>query len=511
MSLYSFHRGLFVWKCIAIFFYGAITGIAVAFPEVWFLSLGSLIPLLIFIEKTRESAHSVKRNLFFGGFIFGLGLVGAVTLWMFDALPLTWIGLPQSFFGTALVSSTWAVNTLLLSCVIGLSVLTVGTFSPRKPLSFITYPAIWVSFEMGRALWFSIYASGPVLSFGTDFSFGFLGYALSASKLLWVARLGGVWALSALVILANLFLYQVLFSKQTFKIKTAVICCGFLCVLLLQVFLPSAAVVTKDPEVVIVSNLRVVPVRTDFRLPIEGVAQAERVRRERELLRLVIGAMSMKPAPDVILLPENRAFIQNLYMLSSAERSTFYQMASSSKVLIIDSSTKVGFYGDKEVLNIFDGSLGHSIAEGDKSFVVPFGEYFPVVYELVLPVIGMGTKADTYIRNFRYSRGAIPGELPLLLIERNGVVLAPLLCSDAFNPTRYPTMVWQGADVLLNLSSSAWAHNNSARIQKQTIAMALVTSVFTGKPYIQASNNAPSLFIEPMQVSFDLRHDVSSK
>jgi apolipoprotein N-acyltransferase len=155
-------------------------------------------------------------------------------------------------------------------------------------------------------------------------------------------------------------------------------------------------------------------------------------------------------------------------------------------------SIEEGRYG--EIL-FFDGSLGQVVERRHKRLLIPFGEYLPEVFAQGLSLFGMSSEVEA-IKNIRsYARSREP--FSQRVFEHKGVRLGVLACSEIFAPFGYKEVSDVGADILINIASHSWARNSAPLLFNQTYAMARVHVAYTRKPYIQATNYAPSYAIFP--------------
>ncbi|MDR1946507.1 MAG: apolipoprotein N-acyltransferase [Desulfovibrio sp.] len=116
----------------------------------------------------------------------------------------------------------------------------------------------------------------------------------------------------------------------------------------------------------------------------------------------------------------------------------------------------------------------------DKTHLVPFGEYVPVVDDIAF-LRGL-------LQGMSFSPGTAPR--PLVLDGPPPLSLGPLICYEAVFPYPAQEQVRQGADILLNVSNDAWFRKSSAPLQH--LAHSAVRAVEQARPLIRATNTGIS-------------------
>jgi apolipoprotein N-acyltransferase len=116
----------------------------------------------------------------------------------------------------------------------------------------------------------------------------------------------------------------------------------------------------------------------------------------------------------------------------------------------------------------------------DKTHLVPFGEYVPVVDDIPF-LRGL-------LQGMSFSPGVAPR--PLTVDGKSPLSLGPLICYEAVFPYPAQEQVRQGAAVLLNVSNDAWFGKTSAPLQH--LAHSAVRAVEQARPLIRATNTGIS-------------------
>ncbi|HKN48088.1 MAG TPA: apolipoprotein N-acyltransferase, partial [Candidatus Polarisedimenticolia bacterium] len=128
-----------------------------------------------------------------------------------------------------------------------------------------------------------------------------------------------------------------------------------------------------------------------------------------------------------------------------------------------------------------DGSLGPSY---DKIHLVPFGEYVPLQRLL-------------FFVN-RMVRGAIAGFAPgtrLVLLPTPAGPAATLICYEAIFPELVRALARRGATILVNITNDAWFGQTAA--PRQHLAMAVVRAVENRRFLLRSANTGISAVVDP--------------
>jgi apolipoprotein N-acyltransferase len=176
------------------------------FPVAWgWLAWVALVPLL---ALTRAEARALNR--YAAAWLAGLAFY-------FPALQWFRIADDRMYF-------TWIFLALVCSLYLPLAVLLVRVFARRLPAVplLVTFPVVWVALEFFRSSFIGGFASAFLGHHQHDFPGGFSWYLLGHSQhdylpLIQIADLGGAYAVSFLLAVGNVLLFETLFARRGFR------------------------------------------------------------------------------------------------------------------------------------------------------------------------------------------------------------------------------------------------------------------------------------------------------
>jgi apolipoprotein N-acyltransferase len=190
---------------------------ALYLPLLWWVVFVSFIP---FVHAIRISSR--KESVILGG-LFGSILLGSATI------ATLWAELPeygQSFgalTSTLLVFLSWLLFFVPLVPTVIAWAFTVSLVKNIRTASLIGLSVLWALLECSRMFIFNIATFTPQVDNPPFFSAGAVGYLLADNESwLQLASIGGVYLLSAVVVLVNLLLYLILARKNR-KLLSAVV------------------------------------------------------------------------------------------------------------------------------------------------------------------------------------------------------------------------------------------------------------------------------------------------
>ena len=186
---------------------GVLLGLSFIHSLFWFLGLIALVPLIHFLFNAKNA-----KNVFLGGYVFGVAFFCIVFIWFWSALPLDWLGIDNSFTGFIFIFMYWITAAIAAAFFIGLFSVTFFKLKTANHFDLILFPFLWVLFEYLRMWGYAIFSFGSESLFEPHFSVGFIGYTLASNQnLLLFAKIGGVFMLSFVAVFINIFIYRVVF------------------------------------------------------------------------------------------------------------------------------------------------------------------------------------------------------------------------------------------------------------------------------------------------------------
>src|SRR3989344_5122936 len=470
---------------------GAFLGAATFIPWLWPTAPLTIAVLLHLIF------NGSPAKAFWIGHSFGFGLMGASFSWGFGSLPLDWLGIDNFTLGAVIVACIWWLYSIVVGSAVGVFAYIVRIYGKQWSI-LIFAPFVWVLCEFLHSFlhFLSAWGLGSILGF--DLAFGFVGYALAWSDFLWAARIFGVTGLSFLTAFLGTLLFLAWERRKAYSLKISAVVTGtFAGAMILGGYaLPAPLQIVYNPPVVEINGLRIIPVSTDIG-PALSRTRDELAAIERDVAGAILKATEARP--DIIVLPEYIRYFKSEYLLSSTESLRVRQALADSGALLIDSERalpKDGRYGS---MLFFDGESGTIVERQHKRLLIPLGEYLPYIVSFALEALGM----EEVVRGVLDNRTYTPSHdsFSTRIFEWRGVKLGLLACSESISPFGYKEVSDAGADVLLNVASHAWLRNGSWILFNQTLAMARIHAVYTGKVYVQASNHSPSFVIVPVGAS----------
>ena len=452
--------------------------LCLAFPPVgvWPLVL-ALAPLVILTVNSLGA-----RAAFWPGFFFGVGFFTFYLLWLPESFApysggFFWLLYPPLI---AVLGVFWGVVTFTARLLGGRGVGTLWLL-----------PAVWVLMEWART-------QGPFA-----FPWGVLGYVWTGTPLAQAADLAGVYGLSLLTLVTlSLLVSPLVYRPQrvvtrsksfravpvarpkkrlvwTFGLLIAASWLGYGIVRLQTVTLaaPKTAVLVQgstDPFGRVVE-------------PGGEIALYRRLTRE---------AVQAEPKPvDLVVWPEGVTLelLYSGYDLTSPyaapDRAQIQQSAGGQPVI-----TGGGAIDDREIFSASNSVFGLENAQVtgryDKMYLVPFGEYFPLIGPLE-PLY------RTIFGWFGYPllQSRPPGE-SVSPLSVAGTSVAAYICYESVFPQIARTMTARGAQVLVNISNDAWfGFGQGAR---QHFAMGNLRAIETRRYLLRDGNDGITALVNPL-------------
>ena len=451
--------------------------LALAFPRPALYPLGwiALVPLLVAVRGATAGVAIVR------GYLCGVAFFAVLLYWIAQVV-VTYGGLTW-FLGFVSLS----ILVLYLSTYFALfGVLVAGWTRRFGWRALLMSPVLWVGLELVR---------GRLMG---GFPWGNIGSSQSPNlPLLQSASLGGVYAVSFLVVMANVGTTLLLFPGRSGSLRTRGTGAMLLAVFL-AVQLAGVAVLRRADDTDVSSDrVRV------------GVVQAN-VSQEKKWDRTASGMivndllkMTLRAAEsgvDIIVWPESSSPLTfrrpvpvpgegvDAYRIEAvgafADRVT--GLARNHAVELIAGSVdyRLGDEGLVAYNSAFlidaDGNLGPTY---DKVHLVPFGEYVPLQRILFF----VDRMVQGAIANFAAGERLAP------LPTRAGPA-ATVICYEAVFPALVRD-ISRDAAFIVNITNDAWFGTSAGPYQH--LASAVVRSVENRRYMVRAANTGISAFIDP--------------
>ncbi|MBW2317321.1 MAG: apolipoprotein N-acyltransferase [Deltaproteobacteria bacterium] len=421
----------------------------------------AFVPLFCSIRNKR-SGPSFKLG-------FLAGIAHYVTL-------LYWIAGVMKTYGHLSTPVSWSILLLL---VIYLS-LYLASFAAlvssiinrpnRSPMWVWLAPFLWVGLEYIRA---------TVLS---GFPWENLGYSqYNLLPLIQISDMFGVYGLSALIIAANLVLFNIwndFSEKRTIPWKPIVFL-GLLIVGSLSYGTWRIKQVEITTKIAPKQTVALIQGNIDQSKKWVESFQGQTVKRYKDLT-----GRALKNHPDIVVWPETALpfyFLDDQFMTKQVVE--FIRTTKSHFVIGSPSFRKekkrVHYYNSAYLL----GPAGNVLGKYDKVHLVPYGEYIP--FKRFFPFLG---KIVESVGNFESGK---KGQV----LSMNSGQVGILICFEVIFPELARTMTQNGAQFLVNITNDAWFGTSSAPYQH--LSMAVFRAIETRRAVARAANTGISAFISP--------------
>ena len=426
-----------------------LSGVLMALPflnfRLWLLSWVALVPLLLAIRDKG------RRASFLLSYLAGAVFFALVLHWLFSLV--YWVGgvvLVGVFLLVIYLAVYWGLFGLLVSC----ARTRFGT-----PV-WLTGAALWVLMEYLESKLF------------TGFGWALVGYtqAYARGVLQW-ASVGGVFLVSAIVILSNTMIYCVIVERRRRVLRLVVA---------LHVFglIPLGGAFVRAGQTG--EALRVAVVQGNFSQDVkwnpdyldDSVFVHERLTSEavREGAELVVWSESAIPdyfelRPRLREEVKRYAKYKGVHLLLGAIRAsrTGEQQYFNSAYLISDDGEIVDWY--------------------DKMHLAPFGEYVPLMK--VFPFLGKVVPMMSDLS---------PGKRRTVF-DVHGAKFGVLICFETVFPDLVRALANEDTDFLITITNIGWFGRSAAAFQD--LAICLFRAVENRMWLVRAANTGISCFIDP--------------
>lgn len=444
------------WQDAALALLSAIL-LILAFPdfEIWWLAWLALVPLLIAVERNRDSA----AKSFWLGWLQGTAFFYGTCWWLTNA-PIVYGGIPAIF-----------VYLLLLPATLGAGFF-VGVFTAVLSrllkrfgnLALLFAPFVWTTCEFAR-LWL------------TGNAWNALGYSQAfQTGLIQTAEFGGVFIVGFLLVLVSSAI-----TNALIKIKPL----AFIILILVSLSISGIYILAgqkrldqRAPH----QLAKVVVVQPN--VPMSGL-QLEDYFRLRELhVELAENALSEidkselgRTKPVIVIFPESP--MNFAYANDSEFREFLQDFVSRNNVSLVfnagEPAQSDGYHNSAVMVN----SRGEKVAQYDKIRLVPFGEYVPefIPGQEYLPTVVGRMKPG---KNFR-------------LMPFGDVRAGVMICFESAFGDVSRNFVLNGADVLVELTNDGYGGDTP--VIRQHLANAVFRAVETNRPMIRATNIGTTAYI----------------
>lgn len=450
-------------------------------PTLWFAVFPGLALFFLLLRSHTRSA--IMATMY--GLLFGCATGGAGTIWFWDTLPLSFLGITDPTVQRAAVGMTWGYVATSLGLPVMLGAAVIWRFRASRWFTLVT-PLVWALTEIGRMWSFAITTWGRQSLLGPHFSSAAIGYAITENPHL--ARLAyplGIDALNLFVaavaacvaIAPGLRRQKVLRVPFALTIGIAILLC--------------IISITGTP-----ASPPVGPHKLRFAVISENIRDVRDLSTHQLLTDTLANVAAARPPVDVIILPEE--FSLTSIFWSKNEASNFLATHFADREVLI-LNTRNNLYPEDERNEqleskklVYDTTSRGEIGRYTKQMLMPLGEYAPAFTQTFFSVLD-----DPELHLYLKDVAAGPPHTDHLSVgEFHGVRLGGLLCSDMLSPHLYRSLVRDHrADVLVNLSNHFWFHG-SKTLYSKTLQMARVHAIQNHVPLLVSNNMAPSFALD---------------
>ena len=411
----------------------------------------------------------------------GLGTRGVVAYgWLagfaYFSMLLPWVGPTVSNFTRippVVANGLWLLMAISAAYTFAAFVGVVEWLARRGVPRLVSAPVAWVVLEWMRTF---VVAAFP---------WGLLGYSQHRwLTIIQIADLGGVYLISAAMMLVNVALADIRSGQRprravTVAVATVVAVCAYGTLRLSHY--ENAPVVVSLPVGIVQAN----------------VAQKDKWRpgMQDEILAryLRLSAQAAEAGARLIAWPESALTFDPRYDARAGQLTRF---AASHGIHLItgspgydqDSSGRGRSYNRAWMVN----DSGRFDRSYDKIQLVPFGEYIPLgglfgMVDLATESVGLfqqGSQRVVFtgpLTRWRVGGGSVPTHF------------ATVICYEAIFPGLTRSFVAAGADFLVNISNDAWYGDTAA--PHQHLAMAAMRAVENRVPLVRSTNTGISAFV----------------
>jgi len=434
---------------------GVLLALSFPLPGLSILAWMAFLPLLYAIRGNSP------RSSFKLGFLAGFVAYAGIFYWL--NIVMTTYGKLPLFVSCFLTLLMAAYMALYLATAVALTRFAEDHSVP--PL--LTFPFIWVALEYVRA---------HIL---TGFPWASLGYTQYRTlPLIQIADITGVYGVSFLIVLINLFLFQLwrwVRGKDgaTYPFLATAVAVPLVLLSLFYGFVSlNRDDVGKEVKVALAQGNISQDVKWDPSFQEETVAIYERLSRE-----------TAGTSTELVVWPESS--LPFFYQNESAYSSRISTLARELDSYLVVSSPALEFQNGKErLLNsaFLISPDGSTVGRSDKVHLVPFGEYVPLA--TFLPFVN---KMVQGIGDFSPGKEVVPLAAPF---GKMGL----LVCFEGIFPEISRKYVLHGAGLLVNITNDAWFGDSSAPYQH--LSMTVFRAVENRVPLVRSANTGITAFID---------------
>ena len=474
-----------VGQYFASVFFGALLGLSAPGIGLWFYAWVGLAPLLILIASAKS-----KREAVFKALLFGLAYNCVYLNWYLGLAPLDWLGF-NDLEGNLLASAALFIVSFHQGLIFALFAL-IFRLLPLKSTMLLHWrggqlslPALWTI----PLLWVLLINKLGNAHCLTGVPWSMLEYSqYKQLALIQIASVIGGIGIEYLIVLANVMLSIGIVAllkstkakafsasgKKTLAIQGLTTLVALLAVLAYGFRrLSEKQPVATIPLSIVQPNVNIEMQKSEHRYTILDLVNQQE-------------ALTKECPQGICIWPESA--VPTRLLKNQAMQNRLGKLAKTRNLDLVVGS--IDEDGEDRVYNaVFafrsDGTfLPHAYR---KQYLVPFGEYTPVLVNYMPAWIKRLTNTPA---GAGYGSGSQATVLELCRAR-----VAPLICFETISPELASAAVRAGGQLLINVSDLAWFHKSI--IGEQMLACAVFRAVENHRFFVFAANTGPSAIIAP--------------
>jgi apolipoprotein N-acyltransferase len=394
---------------------------------------------------------------------------GIVWSWLLAITPSGWTTIDGSL-ARAMMIATWVGITIVSSLAFFIFAKTWVYFNKRIKLdgyrSIVLFTSLWILQEFIRSYLLSVAFAGEGYSLGAHWNYGVLGIALTSFPVsLSLASTIGMYGLSSVVVLAGVTIYELSTKRVPKKL--------ILLLIAAHIIAPAYNMLINQSK------------NTEIRVGALNSATSD--------IRYSSSSFSdEQQVVDLLVLPEYSEVFgeKTKYSLSSDSSVFISQNTKNDSIIITSVSTKEDGEISKNKVTAYTPK-GDVLAQHDKQFLIPGGEFLPLILKLPLNLTKSEKIIDTYNKTLR----VLPSDKPEEPIIADFGSVGALACSGIMSPQLYRSLAQKDARILTNSASLTLVKGSEVFHQKM-IGFGKFNAAANQKPFVQSSKLGKSFILD---------------
>jgi apolipoprotein N-acyltransferase len=434
--------------------------LVLSFPDfdLWWLAWIGLVPLLVVVTRTPKASRA-----FFLGWLWGVIFFYGTCWWLtYPMIHYAHIAAPLAYV-LLLIPVIFVALFPALFCA-----LLTRVVSRLGPAALLIAPLLWVSLELGR------YAVTGQLWNAIGYSQAFHPMLIQS------AQWGGVFALSFLIVTANVTLAFLFFRRKTTAIAVSLPLLIFILFVICAAIFAGGRNRISHPR----QNAPIV-VAVQPNVPMEGpddpASMNQLLNRHLELSKQgLANRIYGLGGYRLVIWPESPMNFS--YSRDSQLRETVATFARTNRTALLLNSLEHAANGGEHNSAILVNEEGRIVAQYDKIRLMPFGEYVPLPQWIpgassVRGIVGDFTPGSKYT-----------------LMPLGAFRVGVFICIEAAHPGIARSFVNEGADVLINISNDGYL--GKTPVMRQHLSNAIFRAVENDRDVLRVTNSGISAYID---------------